>query len=726
MAAFTWTGWQPSLEYALDLSSLFAGISVNDGAHAVSITTDLGNPDKITLQLDKKSSWQVTINVERIKGKSKPAVIFSFSTNGESPSQVKITSEDSVIFTVNGKDTVGPNESIRYRGGNGDISIEYSGSNQLNRLNTLTFSQQIPLVPKLNIIDLDAQYDQIIPGTWAVAVRSDRTKNDQVDNPLISNISLTQNISKTAYNISGKSTELVLDRNWLAPTDLYLSDVSDATVYAQSEELQLSEMPVLGDNPGIPPDIHGDTIEMQRLYDGLQSGRWIIVSGERTDVKNLNGSIIEGIMASELAMIAEVNQAPAIMPGDIVLPGDKIHTTLTFAKPLAHSYKLESVAIYANVVKASHGETRNETLGAGDSSKALQTFTLKQPPLTFVSAANPSGVDSTLKVYVNDVEWTETDSLSNLVAKDRKFVTETDDDSKSTVTFGNGKQGARLPTGLENIKTVYRNGIGKQGNVKAGRINMLQTRPLGVKAVVNPIQASGGSDKETRDQARDNAPLAVQALDRLVSVSDYADFTRTFAGIGKAVASKLSNGRRQLVHITIAGADDIPIESTSDLYQNLLRALRQLGDPDLALEVKLRELIVLAVSANIRLIPGNLWGPVKENITSAILDAFSFQQRALAQPALLCELIALMQNVPGVEYVDVDRFNGVSENSGDGSNGFPTLKQMSDALLYSENQSSLYVPVKDNRVDKLGVMHPAQLAIFTASVPDTIVLNQIS
>jgi hypothetical protein len=183
------------------------------------------------------------------------------------------------------------------------------------------------------------------------------------------------------------------------------------------------------------------------------------------------------------------------------------------------------------------------------------------------------------------------------------------------------------------------------------------------------------------------------------------------------------------VHITIAGADDIPIETSSDLYLNLLSALHQLGDADLALEVKPRELIVLAASANIRLAPRYLWTPVKENITAAVLDVFGFQRRALAQPALLCELIALMQNIPGVEYVDVDSFNGIPEiltNSKDGSRRFPTLNEISTALGNVVAPPPDYIPVKDAGVEKNGSIHPAQLAIFTASVPDTIVLNQIS
>ena len=145
-------------------------------------------------------------------------------------------------------------------------------------------------------------------------------------------------------------------------------------------------------------------------------------------------------------------------------------------------------------------------------------------------APNPTGVDSTLEVFVNNVQWHEADTLAGLGPKDRNFITKTDDDDKTSVIFGNGEQGARLPTGMANVTSIYRNGIGKPGNVKAEQISLLQTRPLGVKSVINPLPASGGADKENRDQARENAPLAVMSLDRLVSVQDYADFTRTFAG----------------------------------------------------------------------------------------------------------------------------------------------------------------------------------------------------
>jgi len=251
--------------------------------------------------------------------------------------------------------------------------------------------------------------------------------------------------------------------------------------------------------------------------------------------------------------------------------------------------------------------------------------------------------------------------LAQAGPKDHIFVTCAGDDDKVTVVFGNGEAGARLPTGVENVKALYRNGIGKAANVRPGQITLLQTRPLGVREVINPLAATGGADREDRDQARDNVPIAVAALDRLVSVQDYADFTRRFAGIGKAAAKRLSDGKQELVHITIAGADDIPIDSTSDLYLKLVGALRQFGDPALPIEVQLRELVMLVLSAKVKILPDRLWDPVVTEIRSTLLDVFGFQKRTLGQPALLCEVISTIQNVEGVAYVDVDAFGGVPE-----------------------------------------------------------------
>src|SRR5262249_40040622 len=71
--------------------------------------------------------------------------------------------------------------------------------------------------------------------------------------------------------------------------------------------------------------------------------------------------------------------------------------------------------------------------------------------------------------------------------------------------------------------------------------------------VTNPVPALGGVSAELRDDARRNAPLHVQNLQRIVTLNDYKHFVQIFAGISKVQVKRLWNGRRQLIYITVAG-----------------------------------------------------------------------------------------------------------------------------------------------------------------------------
>ena len=590
------------------------------------------------------------------------------------------------------------------------------------------------------IIFLDANYDKVLPDQWVVidtsAVKQDPQSVVQVrpaGGPvLITKVdNVIHNISRAEYGIGSNTTRLVLADKWITITPITSQGpnvlekirtldfrvIRQTAVYAGTEELPLAEEPIEDSVCG-GAGSEGE-IELDRLYSDLKSGRWLIVSGERTDIKDASGATVTGVKASELVMLAAVNHR-----FDPNLLGDKTHTFIKLAEKLEYCYKRDTVRIYANVVKANHGETRNEVLGAGDATKPFQSFTLRQPPLTYVASPTPAGAESTLKVFVNDVQWHKTDTLAELSPADRKFTTRTDDEGKTTVVFGNGEHGARLPTGVENIRSVYRNGIGKAGNVGAEQISLLLARPLGVKEVINPLRASGGADKEGRDLARKNAPLTVTALDRLVSTEDYADFARTFAGIGKSVAARFSDGRRELVHVTIAGADDIPIDESSDLFRNLTQALRQFGDPFQPFKVELRELKFLVISARVRILPDYLWDPVVTNIRAKLLDAFSFERRELGQDALLSEVISAIQSAPGVAYVDVDAFGGVPEKKVEGNQRrLLTPKEIIDEVR------ALTTPAPRVAANlagfEKGVVRPAQLAYLTPDVPETLILNQI-
>jgi len=475
-------------------------------------------------------------------------------------------------------------------------------------------------------------------------------------------------VNRTAYAISGKSTRIGLDSPWASFVDTDVDDASRlallvdnlqtiraATVLTQSEKLTLAQQP-LDRIIGLAADV-GSTesetrIELDAVIEGLQPGRWVIVTGERDDT---TGS--EGVIAGELAMVANVD-----LVHDAGIGGTPYSALVLAPEGLKYHYKRATVTIYGNVAKADHGETRAEILGGGNAAEPLQTFTLKQTPLTFVSAPTPAGVVTTLAVRVNDVLWHAVDTFADVPPTGRVYTTKTANDGKVSITFGNGREGSRVPTGNDNVRAVYRTGIGRPGNVRAKQIATAISRPLGVKDVVNPLRASGGADPESRDDARRNIPVSLQAMGRVVSVHDFADFARTFAGISKAAATALSDGRARVVHLTVGGSGDVDVEVTSDLYRNLVEALRAFGDPYQPFVVQPREKLVVAASANVRVDPDYLWKNVAPVIRAKLLDVFSYDRREIGQPLFPAEVIAAIQSVPGVTYVDLDALGGIAQD----------------------------------------------------------------
>ena len=580
-------------------------------------------------------------------------------------------------------------------------------------------------------VQLDNAYDGVLAGSYLLI----QSKDDAV--PVVVKAKSVQVHPRSDYGISGKTTDITLDDSatddgsvvWQVRS---MDMLRSTQVHAQSEALTLADLVItdtvgnVATAEGTPPTTPDSAtrLTLDSAVDGLKAGRWLIVTGRRSDVPGT-----DAVTAAELVMLAAVEQGL-----DATLPGDTVHSTLVFANQgLAYSYRRDSVAVYANVVRATHGQTRNEVLGSGNGALSMQAFALKQSPLTYVSAATVDGVQSTLGVRVNDMTWHETRNLAFVGAADRNFVTATDSSGKTSVVFGDGTHGARLPTGVENIVATYRNGIGTPGNVDAQQISLLATKPLGVKAVINPRRASGGADAETRNQARRNVPLAVLALDRLVSVPDYADFARTFGGVGKAAAIKLGD----LVQVTIAGADDAPIDVTSDLYRNLLQALQLYGDPSLPVRLQVRELLALTLSAKVGLAPDYVWESVEPQLRAALLDAFGFERRALAQNIYLSEIVACMQAVRGVAWVDVDAFGSIDEatllagfgdagDNGKGGDGASLITHAAAPLASAPLPATPppRVQVLPARYGSDGTPLPAQLAYLPPNVPDTLLLQE--
>ena len=351
------------------------------------------------------------------------------------------------------------------------------------------------------------------------------------------------------------------------------------------------------------------------------------------------------------ARVAEI----AFLAGQDAIADDRDRSHLALADATRHVYDRRALSINANVAPASHGESVDEILGDGDGRRTDQRFVLAQSPLTHVSAATPSGRASTLELRVGDVQWQERDSLYGAAADGRVFETRHDDAAVTTIRFGDGVEGARLPSGSTNVRAHYRKGLGTAGNVGADTLTTLLSRPLGVAAVANPQAATGGEDAESLSRARQNAPLTVLTLDRAVSIRDYADFARAFAGIDKAHALWIPAGPARGVLVTIAGVDGAPVPDTSETYVNLHDALTRYGDPLMSIRLVDHADARFRCRLAIKVAEDHDAGAVLADVDQALRAAFVFAARAFGQPVSADEVAAVAQGRAGVEAVHVAR-----------------------------------------------------------------------
>lgn len=362
-------------------------------------------------------------------------------------------------------------------------------------------------------------------------------------------------------------------------------------------------------------------------------------------VVQLQSALKDDLQVSELVRIST-------SAGAVALTRDR--AVIELASPLANVYDRGTVAACGNLLLATQGESVGEVAGSGDAAVPGQRFMLKQAPQTYVNAATPNGRMATLEVRVDGQRWTEVPSLFDRAPDEHVYALRQDDDQRTIVQFGDGVEAARLPSGSDNLRFRYRKGLGLAGNVRAGQLTTLLGRPLGVKAVTNPVAANGGQDREDREQARRNAPLTTLTLGRAVSLQDYTDFARGFAGIAKAEAGWLRVGGHTGIFLSLAGPDGAAIAATDNTILSLSAALRSYGDPLLPLTLssyrparfRLRAKLKVAATAEAEV--------VLRQAGHVLRRHFSFAHREFAQAVSIDEVMAVLQGVPGVDAVDVD------------------------------------------------------------------------
>jgi uncharacterized phage protein gp47/JayE len=318
-----------------------------------------------------------------------------------------------------------------------------------------------------------------------------------------------------------------------------------------------------------------------------------------------------------------------------------------------------SAVLLGNVARASQGQTMmTEVVGSGDAAAKFQSFTLQRAPLTYVPSSVPGGVTSSLRLFVNQLQWKEVPELFGEPLTAQVFSTRTREDGRTLIQGGGSRFGAAFPTGNANVTATYRVGAGTAGRVDTGSLTTLLDRLPGLASVTNPLPTDGGADPETMQTIRQNAPRTVRTFDRAVSLQDFQDLITSSGEVAKALATWVWDGFAPAVHLTVAGQDGGIFTDLTSLGATLANA----RDPNDRLLIDNCAKVPIRLAANVWIDPARSQSGVLVAVTDAVLAALSFDRLALGEALHLSLIYSVLQGVPGVIAADVTRFGFKNES----------------------------------------------------------------
>jgi Baseplate J-like protein len=607
----------------------------------------------------------------------------------------------------------------------------------------------IQTVQGITQIDLDASYPKVVAGSWFAMTRNDPGQQTLSAAQLYNAVS-AQTISRSDFALSGKVTRLAADYQ----NDPLLSNPNAFTLPSTEVWLQSEQLPV-ADQPLTYP-LYGTLLDLQDLRPDIVGLQVVAIFGKRQkvsvaagitglsfvpddgtvpiamnpdDVFTLSdpaplplltgGAIPDWSQASASLLLSledangRTGLAQAALNQFVLLPSGAsdpevseyalasfvggtpapyAHTQIQLQSALANCYERSSTTVNANVALVTQGQSVSEIMGSGNASTPNQSFTLKQFPLTYVQAPTPTGRKSTLQVQVNGAAWTELTSLYGAPPMQPVFDVLNQPDGTSDVFFGDGEEGAVLPTGQSNILANYRTGLGSAGNVPANTLTTLIDRPLGVSGVTNPGAATGGQGAQSIEDIRINAPLSVLTLGRAVSLSDYENYAGSFAGIAKAHALWIPSGPSRGVFLTVAGAGGAALPPANPTLNNLIASLKNYGNPLIPVTVQSFVETLFGFSAEVQYDPAYQQAAVRAQILQTLSTTFGFAQQGFGQAVSVDGISTVIQNVTGVIAVNVHSLTVVASSTGGDLAGFSSGFSLSNWSSWITQQVSVPRP----------------------------------
>lgn len=262
------------------------------------------------------------------------------------------------------------------------------------------------------------------------------------------------------------------------------------------------------------------------------------------------------------------------------------------------------------------------------------------------------------------VAWTNKDSLYLSTPTAKEYTTSRDGEDILTVIFGDGSTG-KIPLIGSPIRATVRLGGGFYGNVGAGTINTVRStiflgpNPIAT-SVTNPEKASAGQDPMSVEAARIQGPRSFKTLGRAVTPGDFQVLAQGYPGVASALAtpsSAVGGDPNQccccgvVITVSVTGGGN----PSSQLKTDLAAYLQNLAMIGTCIEIA--DAVLVQVDGGGTIYVGSSFGvaTVQAMIETVIANFFAPSSPAIGfgLPIFLSAMEALLQNVAGVDHVDL-------------------------------------------------------------------------
>ena len=297
---------------------------------------------------------------------------------------------------------------------------------------------------------------------------------------------------------------------------------------------------------------------------------------------------------------------------------------------------------------------------------AMQWDITNATPAIALSSAGPSGV----------VTWSSARDLLESDETATDFVVEVDSDLIARLRFGDGEYGVRPEAG-DQFTAAYRVGNGFAGNIGAGALAHVvaaKASPLwsAIQSVSN-MSARGGVDPETSESVRQAAPAAFLVQERAVTPADYVTVAKRNADVEKAAADFRWTGSWHTAFVTVDRPGGATVDATFAAgIDDWLERFRVIGHD---LQVDGPTLAPLSIDMTVCVGQGYFRSDIQKTLLGLFGDGvnpdgtlsyFNPGRRTFGETLYLSPIYALAQAVPGVQSVEVTKFERLYQPGDDG------------------------------------------------------------